>query len=348
MEGFNLYYQDISSSNINIFNLTDKYGQKLLQFVNDFRAHLDTTPNEQFYQIGNIIDVVREFIEKLQNTEFSQRFPIYSHFSPSLEQASVVAIDKDNNNNLWVAHKNNWIEKYSLERKLLLRINTGTELEGAISDIAIDNEGKIWVVEGRRHRIKIFDESGKLTAKYGRRGFSGEEEFNHPTDIAIDEDRDVVYITDSYNHRIQKFNLKGEFLGTLPINGMPYGIDINKNGNLWITDVESSKIYKLSPDGKILFHYDIYAGDDSYIPKRIILDKEENVYISIGFLDGRDFYIQKFSPEGRYIYKFGEVEFKSTSYYTYRINSMILIEDSKIYIGVEKSGLISITSFIEP
>jgi len=76
--------------------------------------------------------------------------------------------------------------------------------------IAIDRNDYIYVLEGDfycdgNNRIQIFDSSGKIIGKTGKKGvFDGE--FNRPSGIAVDRDRNI-YVADTENCRIQKFRL---------------------------------------------------------------------------------------------------------------------------------------------
>ena len=53
------------------------------------------------------------------------------------------------------------------------------------------------------HRIQKFDRSGTFIIKWGTKG-SDDGQFNHPKGIAVDTSG-YVYISDTYNSRIQKF-----------------------------------------------------------------------------------------------------------------------------------------------
>lgn len=91
--------------------------------------------------------------------------------------------------------------------------------------------------------------------------------FYMPSDIAVDEDGNV-YVLDSGNHRIQKFDREGNFLASLGRHGQgpgefqyPQSIDIGAGGNIYVADSGNQKIHILKPDGT--FDKDIRISDEA-------------------------------------------------------------------------------------
>jgi DNA-binding beta-propeller fold protein YncE len=73
-------------------------------------------------------------------------------------------------------------------------------------------------------------------------------QFNGPTDIAVDS-LGNVYVADSNNNRIQKFNGNGNFItkwgslgaGDGEFDG-PVGIAIDSSGNVYVADIDNGLI----------------------------------------------------------------------------------------------------------
>ncbi len=79
--------------------------------------------------------------------------------------------------------------------------------------------------------------------------------FYLPSDIAADMNGNI-YILDSGNHRIQKFDPEGIFVRTFGVEGQgpgefryPSSLDIDKSGNLYISDQGNYRIQMLDKDG---------------------------------------------------------------------------------------------------
>ncbi|MBA3914082.1 MAG: hypothetical protein H0X25_09580 [Acidobacteriales bacterium] len=78
--------------------------------------------------------------------------------------------------------------------------------------VALDNLGRVYVVEGRFDRVQVFDpESGRLLFFFGQTG-NNLGEFFLPTGIALDRDN-KIYVADGYNRRVQIFHLRNNGAG---------------------------------------------------------------------------------------------------------------------------------------
>jgi DNA-binding beta-propeller fold protein YncE len=62
------------------------------------------------------------------------------------------------------------------------------------------------VVDFDNHRVQAFAAAGKFLLQFGGQG-SANGQFNHPTDVAIDAQKGILYVSDWGNHRIQKFQI---------------------------------------------------------------------------------------------------------------------------------------------
>jgi DNA-binding beta-propeller fold protein YncE len=74
------------------------------------------------------------------------------------------------------------------------------------SDVAVDGLGRIFVTDSNHHRIQQFDPDGTFRAKRGTYG-SGPGEFALPMDLEISPTGDLLYVADTFNHRVQVFCL---------------------------------------------------------------------------------------------------------------------------------------------
>ena len=83
------------------------------------------------------------------------------------------------------------------------------------SDISVSKDGKIFVLDGVNHQIKVFDHQGNFKFTFGKQG-TRDGELNYPLGIDVGESGDV-YIADSGNHRILIFNAEGRFKSSIPL-----------------------------------------------------------------------------------------------------------------------------------
>jgi DNA-binding beta-propeller fold protein YncE len=118
--------------------------------------------------------------------------------------------------------------------------------------ITIDQAGNAHVAEGDLNRVQKFTPaSGPISpiiAPYG----SG---LNQPRGIVADTMGGFIYVADSGNHRVRKFDANGTLLATIggPLPGSndgefnsPHGVAVDIYGNLYVTDRNNKRVQKFS------------------------------------------------------------------------------------------------------
>jgi sugar lactone lactonase YvrE len=90
------------------------------------------------------------------------------------------------------------------------------------SDVALDNDGNIYILDSGNHRIQKFGPDGQYLATIGRKG-QGPGEFVYPESIDID-DASYIYVSDPRNQRIQVLTPEGKEARTVRMIDEPPGI----------------------------------------------------------------------------------------------------------------------------
>ena len=88
---------------------------------------------------------------------------------------------------------------------------------------------------------------------------------------------------------------------------MPHGLAVDKNNNIWVTDVGLHQIFKFNHDGQLLMKLGIakISGNDSlhfYLPTDVAIADDGSFYVSDGYGNSR---VVKFSPSGKYLFEWG-------------------------------------------
>ncbi|MCK5148596.1 6-bladed beta-propeller [bacterium] len=104
----------------------------------------------------------------------------------------------------------------------------------SISDIEVDEEGYIYVVDGKAHCIKVFDSNGQHVRNIGKEGY-GPGELYMPSYVALGGN-ELVYVYNIGGCAISSFDRNGNFLNDLNI-GNKFILDIiaNPENHLYIT-----------------------------------------------------------------------------------------------------------------
>lgn len=140
--------------------------------------------------------------------------------------------------------------------------------------VAVAPDGSVYVLDSGNARVLKLDASGAPMATWGSRTPEGQAPaapgtFSEPWGIAVDGQGNV-YVADTWNHRIQKFDGQGNFLlqwgtGGLADDGPdrfwgPRGVAVDAQGRVYITDTGNRRVVVFDGQGSYLFQFR-QAGD---------------------------------------------------------------------------------------
>jgi len=163
--------------------------------------------------------------------------------------------------------------------------------------LAIDTENRLlYIVDTGNDVVDVFDaDSFKLLRKIGKPSRKHDQtepgNFSLPTNVAVDREGNV-YVTDTFNDRVQIFDADGGFISTFGKNGdgpadfeRPKGIAVDGDGHIWVVDSAQDRVKVFNREGRLL----IYFGQHGELPGRfmgaygIAIDKRNRVFVSETF-----------------------------------------------------------------
>jgi tripartite motif-containing protein 71 len=166
---------------------------------------------------------------------------------------------------------------------------------GPIGGLATDAAGYVYVVDSSHNRIEKFDSNGAFVLQWGHKGsepgqfsFGSSQDYTKPPGGGIAVAGNYVYVADSGNNRIQRFNLLGAEGMEWGTKGSgpgqfryPRGVAANE-GEVLVADDDNHRIEKFDPSGA----YQGEAGSQGTgagqfsFPYGIALDAAGNSYVA--------------------------------------------------------------------
>lgn len=174
--------------------------------------------------------------------------------------------------------------------------------------VAVNSEGKLWVVDTANNRVEEFSSSGGYIAKFGEAG-SGNGQLKEPEGIALDS-VGHIWIADTGNNRIQEFSSAGVYMATVGSLGTesgkfkaPAALAFDPKGNMWVADSGNSRIEKFDKESKYVSEFGSAGAEPGKLaePKGIAVDSGEHIWIA----DTGNNRIQEFSTSGSLLKRFG-------------------------------------------
>jgi uncharacterized protein (TIGR03663 family) len=161
-------------------------------------------------------------------------------------------------------------------------------------DLAVSHDGSIYIADTANHRIQHVSASGEVINIWGSYADANTGEapggtFNEPWGIAVSDDG-KVYVADTWNHRVQWFSAKGEFLGMLGQEGLgeqpdafwgPRDVVVDSEGRIFVADTGNKRVKVYDDQGNFLTQF----GGAGYLsgfldePVGLAADESGRIYV---------------------------------------------------------------------
>jgi hypothetical protein len=167
--------------------------------------------------------------------------------------------------------------------------------DGVYAEIVKNRGGGLWVEKGKK---AIFNKKLSIGV------FEGNENmmFHKPMDVTTD-DHGSIYVLDTGNCRIQKFDKDGNYLLTMGKKGEGPGeilnswdIELDSKGNIVVFDWVTGRISKFDPQGRFIGSFQV-----SIQARFGVLDAKDNIYL---YSMNKGKLIHKYSAGGEYLFSF--------------------------------------------
>jgi len=200
----------------------------------------------------------------------------------------------DSSGNVYVTDTGNHrVQKFTSDGEFLLMWGSRGSGDGQFDspyDLAVSQSGYVYVADAANFRIQKFDLNGNFISKWG--GYSGDIPnpnapnglFGLPSSVAIDV-FGYVYVLDTSNYRVQKFDANGNFVGKWAIAGgvgfpYAYGIAVDSSGYVYVSDAGNKRIQKFNMFGGLVAFIVPPPNWQFSFPAGVATDSDRNLYVT--------------------------------------------------------------------
>ncbi|GAB1472469.1 hypothetical protein MASR2M66_33470 [Chloroflexota bacterium] len=161
--------------------------------------------------------------------------------------------------------------------------------------LAFAPDGSLYVADSRNHRILHLDLEGNILHEWGTYADGanipiGDGTFNEPWGVAVGPDGSV-YVTDTWNHRVEKFTAEGRYLKAWGTFGQgsapeefygPRGLAVDGQGRVYVTDTGNKRIVVFDANGNYITEFGSAGFDPGQFdePTSVTIDKNGVVYVT--------------------------------------------------------------------
>jgi sugar lactone lactonase YvrE len=174
---------------------------------------------------------------------------------------------------------------------------------GWINGLAVDDDDRLFVSDGKMHRVMIFNPKHEVENQIT-------EGLQDPVGLALDTTNRFLYVVDTQQDQVMVYDAdtlkllrrigtggKNHFLTTPGDFGAPQGVALDKDGNVYVTDTLNNRVEIFDADGNYISLFGKHGDGPGYLarPKGIAVDSDGHIWVADEMQDR----LQVFNREGQ-------------------------------------------------
>jgi sugar lactone lactonase YvrE len=192
---------------------------------------------------------------------------------------------------------------FNTETKDASLIRNGYEATfGLINGVAIDDDNRLFVTDGKFHRVLVFNQKNEIVDQI-------KDNLIDPVGIAIDTENRLLYVVDTQGDQVAVYDADSlkpvRRLGTVGKKheqtapgdfSAPTGVALDADGNVYVTDTLNNRVEIFDADGKFISQFGRHCDGPGCFarPKGIAIDSDGHIWVADPMLD----LLQSFNREG--------------------------------------------------
>jgi DNA-binding beta-propeller fold protein YncE len=165
-----------------------------------------------------------------------------------------------------------------------------------------------------------------------------------PVSAVATDAADNIYVAHRGKKPIMVFNREGKFLRSWGDEHFttPHGLRIDRDGNVWATDIGNHQVFKFDTKGKLLLALGKKnapgEGPNQFDrPTDIAVTPAGDFYVTDGYGNNR---VAKFSKDGKFLYQWGK---KGRAEGEFRLPHAIVLDDNgRVYVGDRENSRVQV------
>ncbi len=211
------------------------------------------------------------------------------------------------------------------------------------SGIAVDASDLIYVADAQQGRVFGYDRNGALLFTLGKTG-----ELAYPTDIAIDKQRNRIYVADAHAHAVQIYTTLGERI--TEIRGgpgkefrYPVSVALGGSGVLYVLDSMRKAVFLFDPAGTFVQAFGVGGGERGGAIKLrgIAVDSDGHVYVADSVANN----IRIYDRAGKFLEDWGRTGIMRGDFWTPM--GLFIDDRDTIYIADQTNGRIQVYQYLK-
>lgn len=178
---------------------------------------------------------------------------------------------------------------FNLETRDTQLIRNGYEAHfGWLNGLAIDDDDRLFVSDGKMRRVLIFSPKHELESQIT-------EGLEDPVGLAIDTENRFLYVVDTQQDQVLVYDAdtlkllrrmgtggKNHFLTTPGDFAAPEGVALDKDGNVYVTDTLNDRVEMFDADGNFISTFGKNGdGPGNFVrPKGIATDADGHIWVA--------------------------------------------------------------------
>jgi len=193
---------------------------------------------------------------------------------------------------------------FNTETRDVQLIGNGSQAHfGWINGLALDDDDRLFVSDGKMHRVLVFSPKHEVISQIS-------EKLLDPVGLALDTENRLLYVVDTQQDQVVVFDAdslkelrrigtggKDHWLTTPGDFAAPQGIALDKDGNVYVTDTLNNRVEIFDAEGKFVKQFGRHCDGPGCFarPKGIAVDGDGHIWVADAFNDT----LQVFNDEGQ-------------------------------------------------